>query len=127
MRKLSNYKGQFFILSAVVIIGAMYLISKQIIPLRMIDISQIALDDEIFVFNNIYKKSIEVVKKSKDCNDLSWNLEEFKNFVEDYGVSKGMKIVLNYNILVCNSVQRNVSFELYLNSSRYKLYSQYFG
>ncbi len=123
MPKSSTYKkGQFFILTAFAIVTSFYLVSKSIGPAEFIDISQVPLSEEIFLFNNINEKAIELVAKSNDCKELSWNLEEYKIFVEKFGLEKGIKIDFEYQIVSCppptvNFLLNVSSPRVYLNSS----------
>lgn len=99
--KLRSRKAQFFILSAFAIVSIVYFMARWIEPLTIIDISQIALQEEAFVFNNIKEKAIYAVNGSKSCDDLRYNLEEYKLFVESYAVEKGYKLDFNYEISPC--------------------------
>lgn len=46
-------KGQFYLLTAVVLVGFFFLLSKYINPYAFIDSSKPISDDEIFFFNNV--------------------------------------------------------------------------
>jgi hypothetical protein len=89
MRSSSKSKAQFFILSAFAIVSMLYLISRWMQPSGIIDTSQVALMEEFFVFNNVKEKAIQVVNESKSCEELKYNLDEYKNFVELYALEKG--------------------------------------
>lgn len=99
MRNLSkSRKAQFFVLSAFAIVSILFIISQWIEPFRILDASSAVLDDEIFVFNNVKEQTRLVVKNSKSCDDLKFNLQEFKLFLENYFLQKNMRLVFNYNI-----------------------------
>lgn len=95
---LKARKAQFFILSAFAIVSILFIISQWVEPFRILDASVAVLDEEVFVFNNVKEQTISVVKNSKSCEDLRFNLEEFKTFLEKYFVQKNMRLVFNYNI-----------------------------
>lgn len=94
---LKSRKAQFYILSAVAIIGILYFLSRWLEPGTIVDTSSIALMEEPFIFNNIKEKANETVKSSKDCEELEFNLEEYKQFVDDYALEKNYLIDLNYS------------------------------
>jgi len=114
---LNSKKAQFFVLSAFAIITTLFFLSQWIEPSNIIDTSSVAFQEEFFVFNNIKEKAEEVVKTSGDCNNLKFNLEEFKQFAEDYAFMKNMNLKLNYTMsCIGNSIQ-NVDFNITLISS----------
>ena len=81
MRRSSNFKGEFFLLTVFTIITFLFVISLWIKPSEIIDTSKVVLSEEVFVFNNVKEKVIEVINSSKTCEDLNFSLEEFKKFV----------------------------------------------
>lgn len=95
-------KAQFFILAAFTMVTMFYFISRWIEPFSIIDTSQVPLMDEIFIFNNIKEKTIDVIKNSKTCTDLNYNLQEYRDFVINYALSKGYKLDFNYLLTPCN-------------------------
>jgi len=119
--KSLNFKGQFFLLTVFTIITILFFISLWIKPGEIIDVSQVVLREEIFVFNNVKEKAVEVIKLSKTCEDLIFNLQEFKKFVEIYGLKKGFKIHLNFSQPNCNSLPTLVTINLSLSSPQYYL------
>lgn len=111
----NSKKGQFFILSTFAIVGAMYLISSLIRSSSVVDTSQIVLLEYPFIFNNIRETAIEVVNMSKDCEELRFNLDEYKYFVEEFAWKKGYKISLDYFIPSCDT-SANVILNLTLKA-----------
>lgn len=85
---LSSRKAQFMIITAFVMISVFYLISKWIEPYNILDAAEVVLIEEPFVFNNIKEKALDLVDTSKSCDELVYNLEEYKTFVEDYAFRK---------------------------------------
>lgn len=112
----SSRKAEFFILSAFAIIMTIFFLSQWIEPYTITDTSQIVFREEIFLFNNIVEKANETVSSSKDCEDLSFNLEEYETFVKNYVSTKALSLTLNYNIANCNSSGAQVSFNITLTS-----------
>ncbi len=120
MRSLSkSRKAQFFILSAFAIISILFVISQWVEPFKIIDTSSAILDDEIFVFNNLKEQSILAVKNSKDCNDLKFNIEEFKLFVDNYILQKNMRLTFNY-VITSPCVDSQLATEIYIAVSSTK-------
>lgn len=98
---LKSKKGQFFVLSAFVIVSILYFVSRWMEPYTIIDTSQVVLIEEPFVFNNIKEKVEYAILGSKSCGELKYNLEEYKIFVESYAMEKGYDVDLNYSIANC--------------------------
>lgn len=117
MRMLKSRKGQFFILSAVAVVTILFFISRWIEPLRATDTSSVVLSDEAYVFDNVKEKATNAVKGSEDCDELGYNVQEYKNFIERYGLDKGYKITLDYSIPSCTNTA-TVSFHLKLHSDK---------
>jgi len=102
MRNSSNYrKAQFFILSAFTIVTILFFVSKWIQPAAIIDTSKIALAEEPFVFNNIKEKAIETIKSSKSCEELKYNLEEYKIFALKFAIERKLNLEFNYPDFAC--------------------------
>lgn len=98
---LKSKKAQFFILSAFAIITILYLISRWIEPYTIIDTSSVVFQEAPFIFNNIKEKIAATVIGSKSCEDVRFNLEEYKNFIKSYALEKGYDLELNYTIASC--------------------------
>ena len=94
---LNSKKAQFFVLSAFAIVTILYFISSWIEPYTIIDTSAVVFREEPFIFNNIKEKAIEVVKISNSCEELEYNLDEYKNFVENYVLRRGV-VMLTYTL-----------------------------
>lgn len=90
-------KAQFFILSTLVIVGIIYFVSRWIEPYTIIDTSSVATSEELFMFNNIAGKTTEIVTTSaRNSEELKYNLEEYKAFVESFAMRKNIN--LNFDI-----------------------------
>ena len=127
MRSLQkSRKAQFFILSAFAIISILFIISQWVEPFKIIDTSAAVLDDEIFVFNNLKEQSASVVKSSKECNDLKFNLEEFKSFIDNYISQKNMRLTFNYNIASpCEDSKLSTEFYIAITSTKTAIDSKF--
>jgi hypothetical protein len=95
LNSLKSRKAQFFILSAFAIITAIYFISRWIEPYTIIDTSSVVLMEEPFIFNNIVEKANETIYISKSPEGLRYNIEEYKQFVEEYALGKNLKITFD--------------------------------
>jgi len=95
MPNLSGRKAQFFILTALVIVGVFYTLSKYINPYAFVDTSKAAGGGEIFFFDNVKDKAIKTIRIS-DSTNFQNNLREYKNFVENMANEKGYNLVFNY-------------------------------
>jgi hypothetical protein len=124
---LKSRKAQFYILSAVAIIGILYFLSRWLEPTSIVDTSSIAISDEPFVFNNIKEKTTDIVKLSKDCEELRDNLAEYKQFVENYALEKGYKLDFYYSYPSCNPSGIAVDFEISMTSTRMTISSLTFS
>ena len=122
---LKSRKAQFFILSVVAIVGVLYFLSRWLEPTTTSDASSIVLIEEPFVFNNIKEKAVDVVKLSKDCEELNYNLREYKTFVENYVIEKNYLVDLDYSYLSCASGSTIVSFQITLVSTRTTISSSF--
>lgn len=98
LSKFKFKKAQFFVLSAFAIVTIIFFISRWIEPFTIIDTSAIALIEEPFIFNNIVDKARQTVETSKSCEELNFNLQEFKTFTRDFGLRKNYKITFEYTI-----------------------------
>lgn len=86
-------KAQFFILSALTIVGILYLVSRWSEPYTIIDTSAVAVSEEIFIFNNVVDKARYLAYNTcENPEELEYSLEEYKAFVENYALGKNINI-----------------------------------
>jgi|YelNatPaOPRAMG01_1025707.scaffolds.fasta_scaffold10145_7 hypothetical protein len=123
---LSSKKAQFFLLSAFAIIVTIFSISQWIEPYTITDTSSIAMREDFFIFDNIVEKANETVSLSKDCEDLRYNLGEYKAFVEDFVSRKALGLNLNYTIIDCTYSSAKVSFNITLSSPSSQIKKTFF-
>ncbi len=114
----SKKKAQFFVISAVTIVVLLFLVSQWLQPSTVLDASEAVLRDETFIFSNVKEKAIATVKNSKSCDDLSYNLDEYKNFAEQYVAGKGAKLNFVYLISSCSLVPQSttINFDISLKT-----------
>lgn len=112
-------KSQFFILTAVVIVGVFYALSRNINPFSFIDTSSPAQGDEIFFFNNVKEKAVKTVEISSP-DELITNLATYKNFVQ--GVARDKEYILVFDYTVTDT---DVDFSMTLTSKRMTLKSDF--
>lgn len=125
---LKSKKAQFYVLSGFVIVGILYTIGRWIEPPTIVDTSSVALLEDPFIFNNIKEKAIEVVKISKTCEELNYNLDEYRNFVRNYVGAKKISLTFNYNIIQpCIQNLMNTSIYLELRSTQADLISNFYA
>ena len=94
-------KGQFFVLTAVAVATILFFVGRWTGPLTQVDTSSIVLSEELFTFDNIREKTVAVVGNSENCEELDYNLQEYKNFIRDFGRDKNYKITFKYSIPSC--------------------------
>lgn len=95
-------KGQFFVLTSVAIVTILFFVSRWIGPSTQIDTSAIVLSDELFTFDNIKEKVSDVVKSSENCDDFTYNLQEYENFINNFAGEKNYKIEFSYINTPCS-------------------------
>lgn len=100
---LKSRKAQFFVLSGFVIVSILYVVGRWIEPPTIVDTSVVARMEEPFIFNNIKEKAITTVTQSKNCEDLVYNLDEYKSFVEKYLSAKKLNLNFVYSVSPCFS------------------------
>lgn len=115
---LSSRKAQFFVLSAFVIVSILLLVSTWLEPLSIPDTSTAVLAEERFVFNNIKEKAEDTVGVSKTCEELKFNLEEYRLFIQNFlTITKNIKLNFKYDILQpCNDNVLVTRFNISLES-----------
>lgn len=108
MPSFSNRKAQFFILTAVVIIGLFYGLSRYVNPFSFIDTSAAVRGDETFFFDNVKEKTTKTVQISAAA-DLEDNMREFKEFAQKVASENGYVLSYSYDV---GSQTVNVSMTL---------------
>jgi hypothetical protein len=118
---LKSRKAQFYIISVVGLVTILYGLGKSLTTSSIIDTSELALRNDFFVFNNIVEKTLATLNASKGCEDLNFNLQEFKSFaIKEFAPT--FRIEYNYTI-DCNETSRNatVRFNITLYSINSKI------
>lgn len=114
---LKSKKAQFYIISVVSIITILSTIGRSITTYSIIDTSELALRNDFFIFNNIVEKTLETLNASRSCEELKFNLEEFKN-IATRAFAPNFRVEYSYSIDSCNDTTRSatVSFNITLYS-----------
>ncbi len=111
-------KGQFFLLSTVAIVTILFFVGRWVDPLAQSDTSGIAGMEELFTFDNIQEKTSSVVKNSDNCDDLNFNMQEYKSFIENFASEKNYKIKFAYLVPSCSEEGATVAVSLRIQSER---------
>lgn len=114
----SSQKAQFFILSAFIMITILFVVSQFIQPAGIFDTSSAVLADDIYTFNNIKEKAVSVVKLSESCSDLGFNLNEYKDFLQNVLTQKNERLVFNFDTSACTDQNLTTKFYMALSSPR---------
>ena len=116
---LKSKKAQFFILSAFAIVSILYLVSRWIEPYTIINTSEMVLNEELFVFNNIIEKIKKTVDISINCEEYKLNIDEYRNFVTDYASKKNLRLNFDRQIIEpCNDNILETKFNITLTSEK---------
>jgi hypothetical protein len=117
----SSKKGQWFLVSAVIISGAFLLISIIFKDYLFLDQSSVARMNEDFYFNNINEQlnSIVAIYGYADCSNLNEKLDEFAFFSKEKMAEKGYYLYVSKNI---DCVQQTATFGVLLASDRMVVY-----
>lgn len=116
---IRDRKGQFFILSAFVMVAIMFVVSSFIQPSGVFDTSSAVLLDEVYTFNNIKEKAVSVVKLSDGCADLDGNIDEYKQFIQTFVGQRNARLVFDYTVVQpCSNAVMATDFYIKLTSPR---------
>ncbi|MBL7169648.1 MAG: hypothetical protein ISS48_01345 [Candidatus Aenigmarchaeota archaeon] len=119
MRNLLSKKAQFFILTAVMIVGVFFTLSKYINQYSFIDTSKAVEGAEIFILENIVGKANKTVQISNTLNFNS-RLTTYKDFVGNMVADRGYTLSFNFTNITDLAV-----FNITLMSERYTLRSEF--
>lgn len=115
MHKSYKSKGQWYIISAVMITGALLLISFLIKNYFISDPSDVARLREDFLFNNM-KEQLNRTVDISSCDDLDSNLNEFVYFTRQRMAEKGVLLLVNFSVSSCPP--KVVTFSMALASDK---------
>ncbi|MCS7105998.1 MAG: hypothetical protein NZ942_01645 [Candidatus Aenigmarchaeota archaeon] len=122
---LKSRKAEFFVVSTVAIVSIIFVLSKYMGPQSLTDTSSAVLN-EPFIFDNIVEKAKQTVKISKNCLDLTYNLDEYKNFVESFYARKNIKVNINYIIVTpCDDNILRTKFYINLISANIRMSKEF--
>ena len=92
-------KGQWFIISAVIISGVFVVISSMLRVSFSIDASDVGRRNEYFYFGNILE---QIGNVEAECGDIERNMMEFEHFSRLFAESRGYFFFMNYTISGCD-------------------------
>ncbi|MCX6815279.1 MAG: hypothetical protein NT120_00310 [Candidatus Aenigmarchaeota archaeon] len=114
-------KGQWFLISAVIVTGVFLSMSTLFKTYSLMDPSVTARNNENIYFDNIKEKFYDVVSGS-DCTNMNRNLREFTTFTSREVGALGYLLLMNYSV-DCNTKQSGLS--IFLASSKVILCKNY--
>jgi hypothetical protein len=106
-------KGQWFLISAVIVTGVFLAMSTLFKTYSLVDPSLSARNNEDFYFNNVKDKFYDVVARS-DCTNMDTNLRDFKTFTAREVGTMGYLLLMNYTA-DCTTKKGDVSIMLASN------------
>ncbi len=112
-------KGQWFIVSAVMVTGVFLVISGLFKSYSLIDVSSTARPNEDFYFYNI-KDQFNSVVQGSDCASMDKNLREYQAFAEREVNNLGYRFFMSYTINDCAA--KSVSLGLLIGSNNLVVY-----
>ena len=96
-------KGQWFIISAVVMSGVFLVISSMLKVSFGVDASEVGRRNEGFYFNNIREQISNIESKCLAGGDMSRDMKEFAEFSRRSMESRGYLFFMNYTINGCSA------------------------
>ena len=112
-------KGQWFLVSAVMVSGVFLSISGLFKTYALVDTSETARTNEDFYFN-IIKQQFNAVVAGSDCSNMDRNIRGFRAFAEREMNNIGYRFYLTYTISSCAS--KAVDLGLLVASNRLVVY-----
>lgn len=114
MHRSTLSKGQWFMISAVILSSIFLTISVMLKEYKFIDASAIAGRDENFYFHNLAQNLNRTVYYSPGCENLTLNINEMIYFEKIEMAKKGYIVDVYYTILDCNSPvpENRIRFDL---------------
>ena len=113
MPNSSNFKAQFIMLSVVAIVSVLYLFSLWAKPSDILDLSSEVLVDEYFLMQNI-GNNLKYITEIDDCELFNYSLQEYIQFLEEFGREKNINIQILHNFSDCN--QQNIEYTITIYS-----------
>src|SRR3989338_9120406 len=110
-------KGQWFLISAVVAVGAFLSISVYFRDYFAFDSYEVLRVNEDYHFSNINHQFDNVVSQS-NCINLDTNLNEFEKFSEKSMAEMGYFLYMKHTILACAEAGKSVTKQMILASDK---------
>lgn len=114
MLKLSKCKGQFFVISSIILVSVMFLISQYLFDYGKVNLTKTGELRELDYIRIIKENLIETARNSL-CERLEEELSDSEKFMENQLAEKGIGFSVEHDIISCSEV--NFSFNI--TSSNY--------
>lgn len=108
MHRSSRYKGQWFIISAIVISSAFLAISSVFRGYVNTDTAIPHLSDDGVFFDSI-RESIKNADDSNDCTTMGKSMEELAYLLRKQSAERGIAVTLDYDVCATNPTGVHVS------------------
>lgn len=105
-------KGQFFIISTVIIVAAVILLTQYLFDYRKVDLTSLEETKELNYIQSI-KDSLKSTVDNSDCTRLDSNLIETEKFMKNQLIQEGITLNIAHTVLSCP----RTSFEFNISSS----------
>jgi len=115
-------KGQFFIISTVIMIAALIMITNYLYDYGKVDMTQIEQMQELNYIEDVQQSLTETARISCQHGNnamLINNLDNTKNFLEESFLNKGIKLNIVINSATCPPGTTDVDFTI--DSSKYHI------
>lgn len=115
-------KGQFFIISTVIMIAALIMITNYLYDYGKVDMTQIEQMQELNYIEDVQQSLTETARISCQHGNnamLINNLDNTKAFLEERFLDKGIKLNIVINSAVCPPATTDIEFTI--DSSKYHI------
>ncbi|MBI4019378.1 MAG: hypothetical protein HY364_03925 [Candidatus Aenigmarchaeota archaeon] len=109
MRRSFVSKGQWFIISAVIISGALLAISFIFRGYFAADTSAVQLNDQSYYFYSINESIANIHASNTDCTTKQKDMEELEHFASQEMIDKGIALAMIYEVdCTSNTINKKV-------------------
>lgn len=104
-------KGQFFIISTVIIVAALIVLVQYLYDYRKVDLTTLEESQELNYIQQV-KDNLKSTIDNSDCTRLEQDLTDTEKFLENQMIKQGITLKITHTIVNCHS-----SFEFNISSS----------
>lgn len=104
----NHKKGQFFIISAVIIASMLLMVSYNFSGFSSINLTGIAEMSE-FVYIDMIKKNLNETVRTSECAMLEEDILAAENFISKKLAEQGIEMSVKHQIVSCKNVKFNFS------------------